>query len=155
MGAMTNTKFRESIHSRNHTSLRNFLIDRRKSLGLSQKSLAERLGGPSSLVGKVETGDRRLDFFEMDRYCEALDTSLSTLLKWYEGTHQKPLPKFGSPHGAAEPRHRYLHESYTLIVTVVDDSGISETVSFARCDPKKGLSFKINTPENTVSLMVL
>ena len=51
---------RLSVHSAEHTYLRQLLIRRRLDLG-------------HSFVGKVETGDRRLDIFEFIDYCRALN----------------------------------------------------------------------------------
>lgn len=62
-----------SIHSPEYVWLRHLLIKRREELGLSQRALASRLGVIYSFVGKVETGDRRLDVFEFVAYCEALE----------------------------------------------------------------------------------
>lgn len=70
---MKKLKFRQSIHSEQYTKLRNFWRTRRESLGLSQRSLADKLGVPHSLICKIETGDRRLDTLETITYCEALE----------------------------------------------------------------------------------
>lgn len=64
---------RLSIHSTEYVTLRKKLTQRRLELGLSQRALAERLGVIHSFVGKVETGDRRLDIFEFVVYCRALE----------------------------------------------------------------------------------
>ena len=64
---------RLSVHSAEHTYLRQLLIRRRLDLGLSQRALAERMNVVHSFVGKVETGDRLLDIFEFIDYCLALN----------------------------------------------------------------------------------
>ena len=64
---------RLSVHSAEHTYLRQLFIRRRLDLGLSQRALAERMNVVHSFVGKVETGDRRLDIFEFIDYCHALN----------------------------------------------------------------------------------
>ncbi|WP_274571730.1 helix-turn-helix transcriptional regulator [Neisseria leonii] len=64
---------RLSVHSAEHLHLRQILIQRRLELGLSQRALADRLNVIHSFVGKVETGDRRLDVFEFAAYCRALE----------------------------------------------------------------------------------
>ena len=64
---------RLSVHSAEHTYLRQLLIRRRLDLGLSQRAWAERMNVVHSFVGKVETGDRRLDIFEFIDYCRALN----------------------------------------------------------------------------------
>lgn len=67
--------FRNSIHSTEQQYLRSILKKQRESLNLTQRQLAERLGIIYSLVGKIETGDRRLDIFEFITYCQALELS--------------------------------------------------------------------------------
>ena len=64
---------RLSVHSAEHTYLRQLLIRRRLDLGLSQRALAERMNVVHSFVGKVETGDMRLDIFEFIDDCRALN----------------------------------------------------------------------------------
>jgi DNA-binding protein len=73
-------KLRLSIHSVEHTKLRQLLIRRRLDLELSQRALADRMGVIHSFVGKVETGDRRLDVFEFIDYCRALDWNAAEIL---------------------------------------------------------------------------
>lgn len=74
---------RLSIHSSENIWLRTLLINRRRELGLSQRELAGRLGVIHSFVGKVETGDRRLDFLEFMLYCQALDLDLADIAKQF------------------------------------------------------------------------
>ena len=66
---------RKSIHASEHKTLRQIFIHRRQELGLTQRTLAERLDVVYSFVGKVETGDRRLDVIEFIEYCQALQLS--------------------------------------------------------------------------------
>ena len=72
---------RLSIHSDQHQYLREIFITQRKFLGLSQRALAGRLGVVFSFVGKVETGDRRLDVFEFIIYCQGLQLDPVLVLK--------------------------------------------------------------------------
>lgn len=67
------TTLKTSVHSPEHVWLRNHFVTRRQELGLSQKALAEKLGVIASFIGKVETGDRRLDVIEFIRYCRGLE----------------------------------------------------------------------------------
>ncbi|OOF42231.1 transcriptional regulator [Rodentibacter rarus] len=71
---------RLSIHSREHLWLREIFISQRQALGLSQRALCEKMGVVSSFVGKIETGDRRLDVLEFIKYCEALELNASKLI---------------------------------------------------------------------------
>lgn len=65
--------FRTSIHSDKQQQLRLILKNQRETLGLTQRQLAERMGVIYSLIGKIETGDRRLDVLEFIDYCKALE----------------------------------------------------------------------------------
>ncbi|OOF52989.1 transcriptional regulator [Rodentibacter genomosp. 2] len=64
---------RLSIHSAEHSWLREKLLKQRLNLGLSQRALGEKMGVLYSFIGKVETGDRRLDVFEFIEYCRGLE----------------------------------------------------------------------------------
>ena len=75
------TNLRLSIHAAEHVRLRQMLTERRLALGLSQRALAERLGVIHSFVGKVETGDRRLDIFEFLLYCDSLELDAVAVLQ--------------------------------------------------------------------------
>ena len=79
IGAMKNIRL--SVHSKEHTKLRQLLIRRRLDLGLSQRALAERMDVVHSFVGKVETGDRRMDIFEFIEYCRALGWDASEVVR--------------------------------------------------------------------------
>jgi predicted transcriptional regulator len=73
-------RFRKSIYSKQHTALRDFWIDRRKELGLSQAELAKKINVVQSLIGKIETGDRRLDIVEIIDYAKALEVDPHTVI---------------------------------------------------------------------------
>ncbi|MGQ0286566.1 helix-turn-helix domain-containing protein [Pasteurellaceae bacterium 22721_9_1] len=78
------TNLRLSIHSEQHIWLRQRLINRRVELNLSQRALCEKMGVVSSFVGKVETGDRRLDLFEFVAYCKGLELDPIAILREIE-----------------------------------------------------------------------
>ena len=82
IGAMKNIRL--SVHSKEHAKLRQLLIRRRLDLGLSQRALAERMDVVHSFVGKVETGDRRMDIFEFIEYCRALDWDASEVVRGFQ-----------------------------------------------------------------------
>lgn len=71
---------RFSIHAEENAWLRHKLAERRQALGLSQRALAEKLGVVHSFVGKVETGDRRLDVYEFIIYCRAIELNPCDLM---------------------------------------------------------------------------
>lgn len=48
------------------------MIEARRSKGLSQRELAQRLGKPRSFVSKIENKERRLDFVEFVVVARAL-----------------------------------------------------------------------------------
>ena len=52
--------------------LRDQFIQARKSTGLTQVELADRLGRPQSFVSKYERGERKLDLIEFCEVCRAL-----------------------------------------------------------------------------------
>ncbi len=70
IGAMK--KFKPSIYSEEHQSLKLWLIDKRKESGYTQRELAKKLNVVHSLVGKIEQGERRLDIIEFINYCDGL-----------------------------------------------------------------------------------
>lgn len=78
---MKNDTLRDSIYSQKHLLFRKILISQRKSLNLSQKELAEKLGVHHSVVGKIEIGDRRLEVLEFINYCKALNINPCSILK--------------------------------------------------------------------------
>ncbi|WP_192877815.1 helix-turn-helix domain-containing protein [Haemophilus influenzae] len=53
--------------------MRKLFIQRRNDLGLLQRALGKKMGVLASFIGKVETGDRRLDILEFIQYCKGLD----------------------------------------------------------------------------------
>ena len=65
--------------------LRQLLVDLRLRRGLSQSSLAARLGKPQSFVSKYETGERRLDILEFTAICRALEDDPIAVLRALTG----------------------------------------------------------------------
>ncbi|MDG2531025.1 helix-turn-helix domain-containing protein [Caulobacter endophyticus] len=57
-----------------------FLIETRKTVGLSQRELADRLGKPRSFVSKIEGRERRLDVVEFIALARALDADPGALM---------------------------------------------------------------------------
>lgn len=79
IGAMGNLRL--SIHSSEYSWLRERLLNRRLELGYTQRALGEKMGVIHSFIGKVETGERRLDIFEFITYCEILELDPVELIK--------------------------------------------------------------------------
>ena len=81
---MKNSKFRKSIHSKVHVSIRELLIKQRIAINLSQREVAMKLNVTHSLIGKIETGDRRLDTVEMVKYCKILEIEPGVVIELIE-----------------------------------------------------------------------
>jgi len=88
---MKNKRLRQSIHSEANTALRNLLITQRVKLKLTQRELAEKLNIGHSLIGKIETGDRRLDIVELLEYAHALEIDTMDIINIIQKT-QNYLP---------------------------------------------------------------
>ena len=56
-----------------HKRMMAALVEIRENAGVSQRELARRLDRAHSYVGRIETGDRRLDLPEFIEWCELLD----------------------------------------------------------------------------------
>jgi DNA-binding XRE family transcriptional regulator len=87
---MKNKRLRQSIHSKANTALRNLLITQRKKLQLTQRELAERLNISHSIIGKIETGDRRLDIVELLEYAHALEIDTMDIINIIQETQSYP-----------------------------------------------------------------
>jgi transcriptional regulator with XRE-family HTH domain len=61
-----------SIYSSEYDALRAWLVAARLSSGLTLRELADRLAVNHSVLGKIETGGRKLDVIEFMKYCAAL-----------------------------------------------------------------------------------
>jgi transcriptional regulator with XRE-family HTH domain len=55
-----------------HKRMMAALVEIREKAGVSQRELARRLDRAHSYVGRIETGDRRLDLPEFIEWCELL-----------------------------------------------------------------------------------
>jgi transcriptional regulator with XRE-family HTH domain len=66
-----------SLHTAAHRELVSAVVALRKAAGLTQRGLAERLGREQNFVGRVETGQRRIDLVEWVMICRACDADPS------------------------------------------------------------------------------
>ena len=64
----------KTLYSKESKQLTGWLKQKRSESGLTIRQLAAKLGWASSIVGKIEQGERRLDVVEYVQYCSALDT---------------------------------------------------------------------------------
>lgn len=56
------------IHTPEHKRMRERLREAREAAGMTQEKVAEHLGKPQSFVSKVETGERRIDPTELEKF---------------------------------------------------------------------------------------
>lgn len=61
----------ESMFTPAYTALIDAVVALRQNAGLTQRQLAERLGREQSFVGRIETGQRRIDLVEFVWICRA------------------------------------------------------------------------------------
>lgn len=64
--------------------LREILRCLRESAGLRQIDLSIRLKRPQSFVSKYESGEKTLDFLEVQEICRAMDVPLGQFVRRYE-----------------------------------------------------------------------
>jgi transcriptional regulator with XRE-family HTH domain len=69
------------LYSSQEETLREILRQARKSKGLRQADLAEKLGVPQSFVSKYESGERVLSFVETLLIFDELDVKPSVVVK--------------------------------------------------------------------------
>lgn len=55
----------KSLHNKEYKEILARLKQVRLEIGLSQKTVADKLGKPQSYISKIESGERRLDVAEM------------------------------------------------------------------------------------------
>lgn len=70
----------KSAFSRKHEHFRKMLVEARQSAGLTQVTLAKKLGRPQSFVSKFERGERRLDVIEFLEVARALSLDPARLI---------------------------------------------------------------------------
>jgi len=71
----------KSLRSREHRSVIAVLVAARKTAGLTQQQLADRLCKPQSFVSKYETGERRLDIPEFIQLSRCLNIDPAELIR--------------------------------------------------------------------------
>lgn len=72
MAIILHVKMKKSIYSNDSGVLTSFLKKGRADAGLTIRQLAEKMGVHHSIIGKIETGERRLDVIEFVEYCKIL-----------------------------------------------------------------------------------
>ena len=69
-----------SLRTPGHQALMQVLVETRKTKGITQQELADRMDRPQSYIAKVETGERRLDVIEFIEWAESLDCQSTDIL---------------------------------------------------------------------------
>ena len=72
---------KKSIYSKRHEVLIECLVEARKTAGLTQQVLADKLGKPQSFVAKYENGERRLDVVEFMEIAEILNVDTVPIIQ--------------------------------------------------------------------------
>lgn len=81
-----------SIHSDQYRMLTALLVEARRSAGLTQQQVADRLGKPQSYVAKVEGNERRIDVVEFIALAKALDVDPADLFNTLLTRNDTPRP---------------------------------------------------------------
>lgn len=63
----------KSVVSTRYRELLQWMRGGRQAAGLTLRELAVLLGESTAVIGKIETGERRLDVFEFVQYCRAVE----------------------------------------------------------------------------------
>lgn len=79
----------DSIHTAKYARFRAILIEARRSQGLSQTALADKLGRVQTFVSKYERGERRLDVVEFLDVAQALGIDPSKVFRELQATRGK------------------------------------------------------------------
>ena len=69
-----------TIHSARHEALRALLVRERKAAGMTQATVAKKLGRYQSFVATVESGQRRIDVVEFLDLARAIGFSPETAI---------------------------------------------------------------------------
>ncbi len=74
----------KSVHSHEYETMVMLLRELREKAGLTQVTLAEKLGQSQSFVSKIERGERRLDIIQLRQICHVLGVALPAFAKLLE-----------------------------------------------------------------------
>jgi len=89
---------KKSTHSPEYDEVLKTLVFMRKTAGLTQRGLAQKLKREQSFVWRIEKGERRLDLVEFHWVCEAMGCSSAKVYGQLAGLFRKikescPVPK--------------------------------------------------------------
>jgi transcriptional regulator with XRE-family HTH domain len=74
----------KSIHSPEYSVFLNVFKAVRGRAGLTQASLAERVGESQSFISKCERGERRIDVIELRTFCSVFGVSIGEFVRRLE-----------------------------------------------------------------------
>lgn len=81
----------KSVFSKSYAGMLQLLVEARAEKGVTQASLASRLGKPQSFIAKIEGGERRIDVIEFFAIADALEIDALKLLTRLEAQLSRPL----------------------------------------------------------------
>ena len=76
-------------HTNRDKRLRRLLRTLRQESGVLQEDLAVQLEKPQSYVSKLESGDRKIEFLEVEDICRALAYPLADFIARWEKSRQE------------------------------------------------------------------
>jgi transcriptional regulator with XRE-family HTH domain len=82
---MASRRLKKSVHSERYRQLLQKLKRARQRSGLTQAQVAAKMGQPQSFVSKCESGERRIDVLELERFAELYRQPLSLFLEPVRG----------------------------------------------------------------------
>lgn len=74
----------KSIHNRDYKLLIGMLRGERESKLITQEQLASKLGVNQAIISKIETCERRIDYIEIRRICQAIGINTLDFLSNFE-----------------------------------------------------------------------
>ena len=152
---------RQSVHSYNNLEIRRKLISKRKELKLSQRDFAAKLGVNHSFVGKIETGDRRLDLLEFIEYIKPLNMNLADFIEVHKARvdHKPDLNIFDLAQQnqlflSIRERLFKLCDLCTNFNFITPDYGPVHSVAFEIMNIAKNENY-INKPKKTIDMSMV
>jgi len=71
----------KTIHSKEYKLLLQKLKKARIESGLTQQQIADKLAKPQSYVSKIESGERRLDVIELNKFIKIYNKDINYFIK--------------------------------------------------------------------------
>lgn len=74
----------KSLYSTEYQVFLELLKRAREKAGLTQETVAQRLGTTQSHISKCERGERRIDIVELRKWCQALDAAFVPFVQSFQ-----------------------------------------------------------------------